>query len=68
MSGKQAHPLVPALSCAGAAPGLAGQSMMVAAALMELGAALIAFWIFHSGVPGAGPGGAASSLGGGASG
>ncbi len=52
--GKQVHPLVPARSSVGAPPSVAGQSMMVASAAIEAGAADIASLILASGVPGAG--------------
>ena len=66
-SGKQVHPFVPAASCAGEAVSLVGQSSTVAPLPISSGAALRAFSIFHSGVPGAGPtgdwaGGGASFL------
>ena len=57
--------MVPARSCFMVSFGDIGQSMMVAALAIEAGAALMAFWIFHSGVPGAGPAAFASCLVGG---
>ena len=61
-SGKQTQPLAPARSCFMVSFGDIGQSMMVAALAIEAGAALMAFWIFHSDVPGAGPAAFASCL------
>jgi len=53
-SGKHVQPFDPARSSTSCPVSVAGQSMIRAAAATYSGAALIAFSIFHSGVPGAG--------------
>src|SRR5215470_2107677 len=47
-SGKHIHPFVPLRKTGGWSLSFAGQSRMVAFLAMAAGAALMAFWIFHS--------------------
>jgi hypothetical protein len=47
MSGRHVHPFVPGRRTGISAPSLAGKSMIVAFLEIDIGAALIAFWIFQ---------------------